>query len=163
MEDRTTGSLSWVSALQLFLKAPQQEALGVAGQASVLQPAVAQHRKRLADVVLENPNAPEAWLNFLQHEEALAQQHPHLYAPPGSQHRSSLLYWYQRATEMVHRPKGQGADAYLSLWLGFARHQWCACRPAHTRRRLPAPRPSRSTSSLSPVHSSRAGLRAAGL
>ncbi len=115
-EDRTTGSLSWVAQLQLYLRATQ------AG----LSPAAASERKQLCDVVLENPNAAEAWLQFLQNEEALGIEVPNAGFSASASKRFTLLHWYHKATEMVQRSKGQAADAYLSIWLGFARQQWYA-------------------------------------
>jgi hypothetical protein len=113
--DKTsTSSLSWVVQLQLYLRASCQ---GLPG-------ASAAQRKQLADVVLENPNGAEAWFNFLQYEENLAAQQQLLPSCIVGGKRLSLLHWYHKATEFVQRSRGQAAEAYVGIWLGYARHQW---------------------------------------
>jgi hypothetical protein len=49
-DDRTTGSFSWVAQLQQYVRTTM-----------VVPAAVTAERKRLSDVVLENPTSADAW------------------------------------------------------------------------------------------------------
>jgi hypothetical protein len=114
----TTTSLSWVVQLQAHLRATAEQLLSD----------VSVRRRVLADAVFENPNAAEAWLEFLTHEESVVR--PALLQPAGMGGTgkgggSQLLHWYQKATELMHRSKAMAAaEAYVSVWIGYARHQW---------------------------------------
>lgn len=109
--DRTTGSLSWVAQLQAYLRSAQP---AISAQATA-------QRKVLGDIVLENPTSADAWYRFLQHEESLACGHASM--DPVSK-GVSLYHLYHKATEMVQRTKGRTSEAYVNIWLGYARHQW---------------------------------------
>jgi hypothetical protein len=118
-ERTSTSSLSWVAQLPLYIKATSNSSDAVQQQLRV----------KLADGVLESPNSAEAWHAFLQSEEAAVRRASAGGSSPPQQllvgsKRLSLLYWYQRATELVPRSKGQAAEAYVGIWIGYARHQW---------------------------------------
>lgn len=127
--DHTTGSLSWVAQLQAYINASHP---------SLDNGKAAMQRKRLSDTVLDNPQSAEAWLSFLSNEEQLASMAPP--AAPSGKKTTTLYQLYHKATELVTRPRGSVADgAYLSIWLGYVRNQWCvapscahACRVATT-------------------------------
>ncbi|KAJ9506102.1 hypothetical protein QJQ45_016590, partial [Haematococcus lacustris] len=105
--DRLTNNLSWLLFLQSYLRT-SSSADGPSAQ-----------RKALADVVMENPASAEAWADFLQSEEAAAVE-----AAKQPSHRLALYKLYHKATELIQRGKGRVANAYMRVWLGYARHQW---------------------------------------
>lgn len=106
-DDRTTGSLSWVAQLQAYLQSTNS--------------CNAQQRKALGDVVLENPNNPDAWLRFLENEEAVMGQSTGTRPSRGG---VTLYHLYHKATELVQRTKGRPSESYVKIWLGYARQQW---------------------------------------
>lgn len=106
-----------MAQLQLYLKSTQ------AG----VTPAAAAQRKVLMDIVLENPTSPEAWCRFLESEEAISGQAAPLDAAIKQQlaaRNISLYHLFHKATELVQRGKGKASEAYVKIWLGYARHQW---------------------------------------
>ncbi|KXZ54691.1 hypothetical protein GPECTOR_4g759 [Gonium pectorale] len=58
-------------------------------------------------------------MQFLTNEEGIAASH-------GRTNRSNagLAQLFQRSTELVPRARGQASDAYMYLWIGYARYQW---------------------------------------
>lgn len=111
--DRTTGSLSWVASLQAYLRSTTH---------AHADPQVTAQRKVLGDIVLENPTSADAWHRFLQHEESVAAVNRAV--PDQAGKGISLYHLYHKATEMVQRNKGRASEAYINIWLGYARHQW---------------------------------------
>ena len=86
--------------------------------------------------MLDNPNSAEAWFNFLNNEEAVAKQEGDVLetgaelkgggeVPAAKAGVVGLYHLYHRATELVQRSKGRPLDAYVKIWVGYARHQWC--------------------------------------
>lgn len=107
--DRTTSGFSWLAQLQAHLNASGKS--------------LSAQRQSLADLVLENPTSPEAWLRFLEGEEAAAEELRS--SPEDWRAWSTGLYrLYHKATELAQRGKGRDADAYMRIWLGYARFQW---------------------------------------
>lgn len=111
---------SWLADLDAYL----------ASHAS--SPATAlDHRQALMCAVKADPLSPEAWLAFLSNEEAaygnVTASLPGV-APgePGSGGGISLYHMFYWATQLVPRSKNQFKDAYIQLWLGYAKQQWCA-------------------------------------
>jgi len=86
----------------------------------------------LCDIVLENPNSAEAWFNFLDNEEACSRQGGCAPEHTGADAATTsgkvggvgLYHLYHKATELVQRSKGRPLDAYVKIWVGYARHQW---------------------------------------
>jgi hypothetical protein len=110
-DNKTTGSLSWLTQLQSYV-----QAYGVS---------LDSQRKLLADMVMENPASPEAWLGFLEAEEAALMELANRTALMQQQGRSLALYrLYHKATELMQRGKGRSAEAFISVWLGYTRFQW---------------------------------------
>ena len=81
-------------------------------------------RHELVAAVKAAPHSAEAWRSLLAFEEAhgsnLTQQQPGAADPA----RVSLYHLYYYATQLVPRNKNQQKEAYLQLWLGFAKQQW---------------------------------------
>ena len=89
----------------------------------------------LCDIVLDNPNSADAWLNFLDNEEACLRvggaSASDVLVPKDEEGSAagkgggvSLYNLYHKATELVHRSKGRPLEAYVKIWVGYARHQW---------------------------------------
>lgn len=79
--------------------------------------------------------------HFLQHEDTLLLSKSHggegRASDPGGAGASSasagagsgagsvsLFHLFRRATELVQRTKGRPSEAYIQIWLGYAKHQW---------------------------------------
>ncbi|PNH03126.1 hypothetical protein TSOC_010826 [Tetrabaena socialis] len=107
-DDRTTGSLSWAVQLQRYLLAHSSDDAALLAQ-----------RKCLLDQLQANPASAQGWAQFLEHEEAEG-----LAAGRGSKVNSGLAQLYQRAIELVPRPRGVAPEAYMRLLVGHARYQW---------------------------------------
>ena len=73
--------------------------------------------------VQAQPGCPQAWLRFLQHEESLA---PPGRSPAAGSGMSGLCQLFAWATRVVPRQPHGASQAYQLLWIGLARHQWCA-------------------------------------
>ena len=69
------------------------------------------------------PDCPQAWLSFLQHEESLA---PPGRSPAAGSGMSGLCQLFAWATRVVPRQPHGPSQAYQLLWIGLARHQWFA-------------------------------------
>ena len=67
------------------------------------------------------PDCPQAWLSFLQHEESLA---PPGRSPAAGSGMSGLCQLFAWATRVVPRQPHASPQAYQLLWIGLARHQW---------------------------------------
>jgi hypothetical protein len=80
-------------------------------------------RHRLVAGVKASPQSAEAWRALLAFEESHGSNMTHgLQADPG---RVSLYHMYYWATTLVPRSSSKShKEAYLQLWLGFARQQW---------------------------------------
>lgn len=78
-------------------------------------------RHALVAAVKAAPTCADAWAALLAHEEV---QHGSVTAQHGQQDagRVSLYHLFVHATKLVPRSK---RDAYLALWLGYARTAWC--------------------------------------
>ncbi len=81
----------------------------------------ADSQRKDVQAVLAHPSSPEAWLQFLEREEADAAKQP-----ASAARTAALSRLFHRATEMVQRVKGPGpgTEAYIRIWLGYARYQW---------------------------------------
>jgi hypothetical protein len=80
-------------------------------------------RHKLVAGVKVSPQSAEAWRALLAYEESHGSNMTHgLQADPG---RVSLYHMYYWATTLVPRSSSKShKEAYLQLWLGFARQQW---------------------------------------
>jgi hypothetical protein len=84
----------------------------------------------LSDTVLDNPSSADAWFNFLRNEEScigaagLCKDLSPNAASTGKGLGVSLYHLYHKATELVQRSKGTPLDAYVKIWVGYARLQW---------------------------------------
>lgn len=72
--------------------------------------------------------APEdagRWLAFLRHEEQLLSTStaPLDAATTGGRYGVTLFHLYDWATKTIPRRGGGSGEAYLQIWLGYARHQ----------------------------------------
>lgn len=106
----------WLADLDAYLAAP--------GHASG-DP----QRDQLVAAVQADPVSPEAWLAFLSAEDAAAGNMT-APLPAGADGGSggsgvSLYHLYFWATQLVPRSKNQSKEAYIMLWLGYAKQQWC--------------------------------------
>ncbi|KAF8072718.1 MPS1 [Scenedesmus sp. PABB004] len=82
-------------------------------------------RRELVARVKGAPQSAAAWRALLAHEEACGNATQHGLAPPADPGRVSLYHMYYWATQLVPRSStAQHKEAYLQLWLGFARQQW---------------------------------------
>lgn len=80
-------------------------------------------RTRLAEAVKRNCESPEAWWAFLQQEESTATANTSTLS--GSNRGGvSLFDLYGWATKKVPRQSNYKNEAYLRIWLGYARQQW---------------------------------------
>lgn len=80
-------------------------------------------RSRLADAVRAAPTSPEAWWALLAAEEAA------LGGTTATLDRAgrggvSLFDLYRAATQVVPRQGNYNNEAFVRIWLGFARQQW---------------------------------------
>lgn len=99
-------------------------------------------RAKLAQGIKVAPESAEAWWAFLQQEESQAQaaaQQQHQQAAPGATGAAggagggtrspggpgvTLFDLYAWASRVVPRQTNYRTDAYLNIWLGYARQQW---------------------------------------
>lgn len=86
-------------------------------------------RARLADAVKAAPESPEGWWTLLQQEEAWAAvaaagATAGLERGGAARGGVALLDLYRAATKTVPRQNNYGNEAFVKLWLGFARQQW---------------------------------------
>lgn len=105
---------SWDGDLDTYLK-PQGSSPGGAGTL----------RARLAEAVKKDSASPEAWWAFLQAEEA-ALCGSTATLSGASRGGVTLFDLYHWATKLVPRQANYGSEAYVKIWLGYARQQWCA-------------------------------------
>lgn len=112
-----SGGASWLPDLEAYLKG-HPICSGGDEEHSVSE------RQGLVAAVKAAPQSAEAWRALLIFEEAhssnITQQQP----GGGDPSRVSLYHLYYWATQEVPRSKNQQKEAYLQLWLGFARQQW---------------------------------------
>ena len=88
-------------------------------------PAIQLHRQRLVKAVKADPSSPEVWWEFLQHEEGLQAATDSL----TNQQRwgrgnVTLYHLFCLAVQAVPRQSNYKNEAYLHIWLGYARQQW---------------------------------------
>ncbi len=111
---RTSGSAiaTWDRQLEAYLR-PQGCSPGAQRTA----------RSRLGDTVRAAPNSPEVWWALLAAEEAALGGATATLDRAG---RSgvSLFDLYRAATQAVPRQGNYQNEAFIHIWLGFARHQW---------------------------------------
>ncbi len=82
---------------------------------------------QLTAAITALPESPEAWWALLRREEELATAAAG--ASPAIVNRVtrngvSLFDLYRWATKVVPRQNNYKNEAFISLWLGFARQQW---------------------------------------
>ena len=89
-------------------------------------PTLRGQQKRLVKAVRENTASPEAWWEFLKHEEQLQGTNTgHLQSQARSERGTITLYHlFALATKTIPRQSNYKNKAYLHLWLGYARQQW---------------------------------------
>lgn len=86
--------------------------------------------------------SPEAWWALLQQEEAALAAAGSGTATLGGAARGGVALFdlYQWATKLVPRQANCSNEAYLKIWLGYARQQWCVLhRPGLGRGAWPGP------------------------
>lgn len=83
-------------------------------------------RHTLVSNVKLNPQSAEAWRSLMAYEESHSANNTYgLHAATAvDNNKVSLYHVYYWATQLVPRSKNQHKEAYLQLWLGFARQQW---------------------------------------
>jgi len=81
-------------------------------------------RPGLVAAVKACPQSAEAWRALLAYEEAHSSNLTQQQGATSDPSRVSLYHLYYYATQLVPRNKNQQKEAYLQLWLGFARQQW---------------------------------------
>lgn len=83
-------------------------------------------RSSLAAAVQAKPESAEAWWAFLANEEAIGGTCTGSLssALKASRNAVTLFSLFTLATQTVPRKGNYDNKAYLSLWLGYARHQW---------------------------------------
>lgn len=113
----SSGGPSWLADLDAYITS--HPAAGGHGEQHS-----SSERQGLVAAVKACPQSAEAWRALLAYEEAhssnLTQQQP----GGGDPTRVSLYHLHYYATQLVPRNKNQQKEAYLQLWLGFARQQW---------------------------------------
>lgn len=85
---------------------------------------VTAERQRLIAGVKATPDCADAWRALLAYEEAHLgnlTQHQQRSSGAADSGRVSLYHLYVHATKLVPRSK---KEAYLQLWLGYARQAW---------------------------------------
>jgi hypothetical protein len=87
--------------------------------------AVQRLRARLVSAVQAAPESPDAWWALLQMEDS------QLAGSTGALDRAArggvvLMDLYRWATKLCPRQSNARSEAFVKLWLGFARQQWCA-------------------------------------
>lgn len=127
---------SWDQALEAYLR-PQGSS----------PPAQRGARARLAEAVQRDSGSPEAWWAFLQAEEAALAgggaggggATATLTQGVAQRGGVSLFDLYLWATKQIPRQNNYSNEAYLKIWLGYARQQWCVCilRAGGSARRQP--------------------------
>lgn len=82
-------------------------------------------RHELVACVKANPQSAEAWRSWLAYEEAHCGNITHSWQAAADPGKVSLYHMYYWATTLVPRSSSKShKEAYLKLWLGFARQQW---------------------------------------
>lgn len=90
-------------------------------------------RQALLAAVKAAPGSADAWRAWLGYEEAAAGGATSHGLGGSDSGRLGLYHMYLWATQLVPRSK---SAAYLQLWLGYARQQWCgALRQQRQQRR----------------------------
>ncbi len=105
--------VSWDRDLDAYLKAQG----GTPSAASKLS-------TRLADAVRKDCESPEAWWAFLQQEESVQSSSTATLTQSG-RGGVGLFDLYHWATKLVPRQSNYRNEAYVKIWLGYARQQWC--------------------------------------
>lgn len=78
----------------------------------------------LTQAVLKQPQLPEPWLLLIQHAEA-KQDVPQADSQQHDKRQAfALLQLYDWATKQVPRQGNYVNDAFLKLWIGYAKQQW---------------------------------------
>jgi len=87
-------------------------------------PGVKSRRADLVKALKANPQCPEAWWDFLRYEEGVLAQNTGT-LQRSSRHSISLFHLFSLATQTIPRRGNYENPAYLHIWLGYARQQWC--------------------------------------
>eukprot|EP00887_Chlorella_sp_A99_P002275 scaffold10.g2275.t1 len=116
-----TGPLrtSWNHDLDAYVGAQASAAAGAS-------PSVAALCSKLAQAIRVAPESAEAWWAFLQQEESATAARGAAACPPAPPAKggASLFDLYAWATRLVPRQSNHNNEAYLRIWLGYARQQW---------------------------------------
>lgn len=118
IQQATMARASWERQLEAYTKA-------ASGSTPPPQRAA---RTRMVDAVRAAPESPEAWAALLAAEEAaLGASTGTLTGERGAGARGGVTLFdlYAAATKAVPRANNYTNDAYVRIWLGFARHQRC--------------------------------------
>ncbi|KAA6419896.1 MAG: Serine threonine kinase [Trebouxia sp. A1-2] len=78
----------------------------------------------LTQAVHKKPHLPEPWWSIIQHAEsqqAACQSDP---KPRDKRQGLALLQLYEWATQQIPRQGNYNNDAFLKLWIGYAKQQW---------------------------------------
>jgi hypothetical protein len=76
------------------------------------------------EAVKAAPESPEAWWALLQQEESLAANATATLSDRGARGGVTLLDLFLAATKVVPRHSNYSNEAFIKIWLGFARQQW---------------------------------------
>jgi hypothetical protein len=80
-------------------------------------------RAKLVDALKKGCESPEAWWAFLQQEESTLSTNTATLSQSG-RGGVSLFDLYHWATKLVPRQDNYRNEAYIKIWLGYARQQW---------------------------------------
>lgn len=78
----------------------------------------------LTEAVHKQPHLPEPWWSIIQHAEsqqAACQPDP---KPHDKRQGLAMLQLYEWATKQVPRQGNYDNDAFVKLWIGYAKQQW---------------------------------------
>lgn len=87
-------------------------------------PSAADKAASLTDAVHKQPHLPEPWWSLIQLAES---QHDasHTNSKPSDNRQGlAMLQLYEWATKQVPRQGNYDNDAFLKLWIGYAKQQW---------------------------------------
>jgi len=87
-------------------------------------PSSADKAESLTDAVHKHPELPEPWWLLIQHAESQQDSAHTDPKPQGKRQGLAMLQLYEWATKQVPRQGNYGNDAFLKLWIGYAKQHW---------------------------------------